>query len=81
MRAFDGLYVSKIYYMRRDGKFSAHGVGKPGSSIFLANDETIVAFMAPISRNPNRHEVRRGRVVPLSKVLSANSRKVIDNVV
>lgn len=67
MSSFNGLYVNRIHYLRRNG----YGVGKLNSrpSSLYKHDETVIALMAVVARNPTAREIKRGKVVSLQEIL------------
>ena len=69
MRAFDGLYVKKIFYTRKAGKVPGDGFVPPSSFHPDEDNETLIALMLLVSKYPTWQELERRRVVPLLEVL------------
>jgi hypothetical protein len=74
MSTFDDLYVSNIHlsihYLHSRGKPPAYTLAKATKISRYKHDETIIAMIVVVAKNPTPQEIKRRKVVPLQEILN-----------
>ncbi len=71
MPTFDGLYTSTIHYLSRSGEIPAYGIlVKPINLFRMKDDETVMALMVIVAKNPSPQQIKHGWAVPLQDIFN-----------